>query len=174
MQSKFLFCHMRFLLVDGLRKAALVTALLCLAASAVSCRCGKDISSVVDTVVVHDTNTIFVHDTTKVIETRYDSVDREVEKIIYIDSNGVWHEKEKETLHHYIRQQNEYYKAKESEYKRRISELEKQLAEQTKVEYVEKSLTWLQETLMYLGVCFIIAVIVFCVRLFFKLKRRSK
>ena len=80
----------------------------------VSCRVVKEVEIQYDTIVNTDTTEVYVHDTTKVTEIRYDSIDREVEKIIYVDSNGVWHEKEKETLHHYIYQQSEEYKAKEA------------------------------------------------------------
>ena len=172
MRTGFLSCHNSFLLVSGLRKAALVAALICLAISAVSCRSVKDIQTTTDTVVKTDTTFVYVHDTTKIVDVRYDSVDREVEKIVYVDSNGVWHEREKETLHHYIYKQDEQYKAKEAEYKSKISELEKQLVSQNKVEYVEKKLSWLQKTLIGLGVCFIIVFLGFCIYLYFKLTRK--
>lgn len=174
MRNGFLSCHkLGFLLVKrGLSKAVLVAALICLAISTASCRSVKEVQTITDTLAVHDTTEIYIHDTTKIVEVRYDSVDREVEKIIYVDSNGVWHEKEKETLHHYIYQQDEQYKVKEAEYKSKISELEKKLKEEKKVEYVEKKLNWFQKTLMGLGVCFIITLIGFGIYLYFKLKRK--
>lgn len=120
---------------------------LCL--SLVGCRTVKEVQIVIDSVYITDTTTQTVHDTIKTKEIIHDSVDRRVEKIVYVDSGGVWHEKEKETLTHYIYQQSEEYKARESEYKSKISDLEKQLSEQQKVEYVEKELSWLQKTEIY-------------------------
>ena len=172
MRNGFLSCHNSFLLVSGLRKAVLVAALICLAISTVSCRSVKEVQTITDTLAVHDTTEIYIHDTTKIVEVRYDSVDREVEKIIYLDSNGVWHEKEKETLHHYIYQQSEEYKVKEAEYKSKITELERQLAEKQKVEYVEKELSWFQKTLMYMGVAFIACLIGAGVFVYFKIKKK--
>lgn len=141
-----------------------------LSAMAASCRSAKEIQTEIVTEYVHDTTTEYIHDTTIVKETRYDSVDREVERIVYVDSNGVWHEKEKETLHHYIKWQDEKYKAKEAEYKSKISELEKQLAEKTEVVYVEKKLSWIQKTLMYCGVAFFLTIAILCI-IKFKKKR---
>jgi 5'-deoxynucleotidase YfbR-like HD superfamily hydrolase len=167
-------------LVSGLRKSALVAALICLAISAVSCRTIKEVQIVTDTVVKIDTTEVFIHDTTKVVEVKIDSVDRLVEKITYVDSNGVWHEKEKETLTHYIFQQSEEYKVKEAQYKSKISELEKKLEEKAKVEYVEKKLNWYQKTMITLGWCFVVSIIIVLVaclyfkqvRKYFKLKRK--
>jgi len=168
-------CHNGFLLVKrGMVKAALAAALGCLAVSAVSCRTIKEIEVVTDTVQVHDTNEVYIHDTTKVTETKYDSVDRYVEKIVYVDSNGVWHEKEKETLIHYIYQQDEKYKVMEAYYKKQVSKLEKKLEEKQKVEYVEKNLNWFQKTLMYLGVAFIIALVGFGIYMYFRIKKKIK
>lgn len=172
MRNCFLSCHNSFLLVSGLRKSALVAALICLAISAVSCRTIKEVQIVTDTLAVHDTTEVFVHDTTKIKEVRYDSIDRLVEKTVYVDTNGVVHEKEVEKLTHYIYLQDEQYKVMESYYKKKVSELEKKLEEKAKVEYVEKKLNWLQKTLMGLGVCFIITLIGFGTYLYFKLKRK--
>lgn len=123
------------------------------------CRTVKEIEIQYDTIVKTDTTEVYVHDTTKVTEIKYDSVDREVEKIIYVDSNGVWHEKEKETLTHYIFQQSEEYKVKEAEYKNKITDLEMQLAEKQKVEYVEKELNWWQKTFIGIGVVSLVALL---------------
>lgn len=173
MKTDFLQSHCVFLLVKrGLRKIALAVVLICLTVSAVSCRTVKEIETHYDTIIKTDTTEIYIHDTTKIVDVRYDSVDRDVERIIYVDSNGVMHEKEKETLTHYIYQQSEAYKVKEAEYKSKISNLEKQLSEKQKVEYVEKKLNWFQKTLMGLGVCFIIVFICFCVYLYFRIKTK--
>lgn len=172
MRNGFLSCHKSFLLVSGLRKAVLVAALICLAISAASCRSVKEVQIVTDTLAVHDTTEVFVHDTTKIKEVRYDSIDRIVEKTVYVDTNGVVHEKEVEKLTHYIYMQDEQYKVMESYYKRKISELEKKLEEKAEVEYIERELNWFQKTLMGLGVCFIITIIGFGIYLYFKLKRK--
>ena len=180
MRNCFLSCHNSFLLVSGLRKSALVAALICLAISAVSCRTIKEVQIVTDTLAVHDTTEVFVHDTTKIKEVRYDSIDRLVEKTVYVDTNGVVHEKEVEKLTHYIYLQDEQYKVMESYYKKKVSELEKKLEEKAKVEYVEKELNWYQKTMITLGWCFIAAVVVAIflllylkkIRNFFNLKRK--
>ena len=138
---------------------------LCL--TLMGCRTVKEVQIVTDSVYITDTTTLTVHDTVKTKEIIHDSVDRRVEKIVYVDSNGVWHEKEKETLTHYIYQQSEEYKAKEAEYKSKISDLEKQLSEQQKVEYVERPLKWWQKTLMGIGV---LGLILFVVHVLRKLK----
>ena len=135
----------------------------------VSCRVVKEVDIQHDTIVNTDTTEVYVHDTAKVTEIRYDSIDREVEKIIYVDSNGVWHEKEKETLHHYIYQQSEEYKAKEAEYKNKITNLEKQLAEKQKVKYVEKEMKWWQKTFVWIGVLCLIGIVLLLVWKFRKL-----
>ena len=140
----------------------------------VSCRSVKEIQTVTDTVAVHDTTEVFIHDTTKVTEIKYDSVDRYVEKITYVDTNGVVHEREVEKLTHYIYLQDELYKVMESYYKSKVSELEKKLEEKTDVEYVEKELSWIQKTLMYMGVGFILCVIGAGVYLFFKIKNGKR
>lgn len=130
----------------------LFTVAIALLFSLSSCRTIREVEIQYDTVVQTDTTEVYVHDTTKIVEVRIDSVDREVEKITYVDSNGVVHEKEKETLIHYIYQQSEEYKVKEAEYKSKISNLEKKLAEKQKVEYVEKDLSWWQTTFIWIGV----------------------
>jgi len=172
MRDGFLSCHNSFLLVSGLRKAALVAALICLAISAVSCRSVKEVQIVTDTLAVHDTTEVFVHDTTKIKEVRYDSIDRFVEKTVYVDTNGVVHEKEVEKLTRYIYLQDEQYKVMESYYKKKVSELEKKLEEKAKVEYVEKELNWFQKTMIGLGWCFIAAIVISGICLYFKLKRK--
>lgn len=174
MRNGFLSCHkLGFLLVkSGLRKAVLVAALICLAISTVSCRSVKEVQTITDTLAVHDTTEIYIHDTTKIKEVRYDSIDRLVEKTVYVDTNGVVHEKEVEKLTHYIYLQDEQYKVMESYYKKKVSELEKKLEEKAKVEYVEKELNWFQKTMIGLGWCFIAAIIIAGICLYFKLKRK--
>lgn len=168
---KNLSCHKGFNWLNAvLRKSALAAALICLAVSAVSCRSVKEIQIVTDTVAVYDTTEIFIHDTTKIKEIRYDSVDRLVEKTVYVDTNGVVHEKEVEKLTHYIYLQDEQYKVMESYYKNKVSELEKKLEQKATVEYVEKELSWFQKTMMWLGVGFIVVLIGFGVSFYVKLK----
>ena len=152
-----------------------MAALICLAVSAVSCRSVKEIQIVTDTVAVHDTTEIFIYDTTKIKEIKYDSVDRLVEKTVYVDTNGVVHEKEVEKLTHYIYLQDEQYKVMESYYKKKVSELEKKLSHRKNVEYVEKELSCLQKTMIAFGWLFLsmlaIAGMLLC---FYVLKKNRK
>lgn len=172
---KTLPCHKTvFWLNAALRKSALTAALICLAVSAVSCRSVKEVQTVIDTVVVSDTTEVFVHDTTKIKEVRYDSVDRIVEKTVYVDTNGVVHEREVERLTHYIFQQDEQYKALDSYYKKVVSELEKQIKDSKEKEYVEKELNWFQKTMIGLGWCFVIALLAAGVCLYIKLKNNTR
>lgn len=156
----------------ALKMVAVVVALICLTATVTSCRTVKEIQVVTDTLAIHDTTEIYIHDTTKIKEVRYDSVDRVVEKITYVDTNGVVHEKEVEKLTHYIYSQDEQYKVMESYYKNEVSKLEKKLEEKATVEYVEKELSWFQKTMMWLGVGFILVVIGFGISLYVKKKGR--
>lgn len=151
------------------RKVAVAVALICLTVSATSCRTIKEVQIVTDTVDVHDTTEIYIHDTTKIKEIKYDSVDRFVEKTVYVDTDGVVHEKEVEKLTHYIYLQDEQYKAMESYYKKKVSELEKKLEDKVTVEYVEKKLNWYQKTWIVLGWCFIAALVVAAICLYLKI-----
>ena len=170
---KTLPCHKTvFWLNAVLRKSALAAALICLAVSAASCRSVKEIQTAIDTVVVSDTLEVFVHDTTKIKEVRYDSVDRIVEKTVYVDTNGVVHEREVEKLTHYIFLQDEQYKEMRSYYRNKVSELEKKLEENKEIEYVEKELNWYQKTMIGFGWCFIIALSVTAACLFVKHKKQ--
>lgn len=170
---KLILNHNLVLLVKrGLRKSALAAALICLAVSAASCRSVKEIQIVTDTVAYHDTTEIYIHDTTKIKEVKYDSVDHLVEKTVYVDTNGVVHEREVEKLTHYIYLQDEQYRVMESYYKNKVSELKKKLEEKAKVEYVEKKLNWYQKTWIALGWCFIAALVVAGVCIYFKVKKK--
>lgn len=148
----------------------MAVALICLTVSATSCRSVKEVQILTDTVALHDTTEIFIHDTTKIKEVKYDSVDRFVEKTVYVDTNGVVHEKEVEKLTHYIYLQDEKYNVMESYYKKKVSDLEKKLSQKKGVEYVEKELSWFQKTLMWFGVGFILVLIGFGISLFVKMK----
>lgn len=169
---KILQKHNMICLFAALKMVAVVIALICLTATVTSCRTVKEVQIVTDTVAVHDTTEVFIHDTTKIKEIKYDSVDRLVEKTVYVDTNGVVHEKEVEKLTHYIYLQDEQYKVMVSYYKKKVSEMEKKLEEKAKLEYVEKELNWFQKTLMGLGCCFIGVIIAAGVFMFFKLKRK--
>jgi len=157
-------------LLTAPRKVAVAVALICLTVSATSCRSVKEVQILTDTVALHDTTEIFIHDTTKIKEVKYDSVDRFVEKTVYVDTNGVVHEKEVEKLTHYIYLQDEKYNVMESYYKKKVSDLEKKLSQKKGVEYVEKELSWFQKTLMWFGVGFILVLIGFGISLFVKMK----
>ena len=156
------------------KRVAVVVALICLTATVTSCRTVKEIQIVTDTVAVHDTTEVFIHDTTKIKEIKYDSIDRLVEKTVYVDTNGVVHEKEVEKLTRYIYLQDEQYKVMESYYKKKVSEMEKKLEEKAKVEYVEKGLNRFQKTMIDLGWCFIATLVIAGVCLYFKIKMKKK
>ena len=182
MKRNFLSCHNSFLLVSGWRKAALMAALVCLAVSAVSCRSVKEVSVVTDTIVKTDTTEIYVHDTVRVLEVRFDSVDRFIEKTVYVDSNGVVHEKEVERYIRYIHYQDELYKAMEAFYKAEVAELQKRIEEsdksdvdvEKKTEYIEKEPSWFNKTMVAFGWCFVLAVVLFGVYVYFKLKKKTR
>lgn len=165
--------HNVLLVKGGLRRCALVAFVILFAASAVSCRSVREIQVVTDTLAVHDTTEVFVHDTTKIKEVRYDSVERLVEKTVYVDTNGIVHEKEVEKLTRYIYMQDEQYKSMESYYNSKVSKLEKKLKEKAKVEYVEKDLKWWQKTLMWLGVGFVFVVVGSFLFMYLNLKGRD-
>ena len=148
----------------------MAVALICMTVSATSCRSVKEVQILTDTVALHDTTEIFIHDTTKIKEIKYDSVDRFVEKTVYVDTNGVVHEKEMEKLTHYIYLQDEKYNMMESYYKKKVSDLKKKISQGERVEYVEKELSWFQKTLMWFGVGFILVLFGFGISLYVKLK----
>lgn len=169
MQNKVSFHKVGFL--SG-KRAAVWAALICLVFAAASCRTIKETEYITVTEYIHDTTEVYVHDTTKVVSVVHDSVDRYVEKVKYVDKDGVVHEKEIERLTLVIRENSEQYHARESEYKNKISELEAKLGEKATEVFVEKKLNWFQKTLMGLGALFIVCIIV-CIALFvFGLKKK--
>ena len=121
----------------------------------IGCKTVKEIEyiTVTDTVVEHDTTEVVIHDTTQIVQIKYDSIDRLIEKITYVDTNGVVHEKEIQKLTRYININAEKYKVQETSYKREISRLEKQLeaAKEKQIEYIEKPLYWWQKALIAIG-----------------------
>lgn len=151
-----------------------MVALICLTTIATSCRSTKDIQTEVRTEYIHDTTEVVLVDTVKIVEVKRDSVDRYVEKTTYVDTNGVWHEKEVEHLTHYIHEQDFEYKVREAGYKARIATLEKQLSEKAKVEYVEKNLNWFQKALMRLGVGFVIVMLGGAIAGYFYIKDKKR
>ncbi len=155
-------------------KSRLLLLCVVIAAMLSSCRTIKEIEY--RDVYVHDTVKIEkqVHDSIKIVKTEYDSIDHYYENVIYIDTNGVVHQRELERLTKYIRESNEEFHQKESEYMERIAELERQLSEtQTTVE-VKKPLNWFQKTMMGLGFCFILTVVGYVVYIIVKLKTGIK
>ena len=124
------------------------------------CKTVKEIQYETITEIVHDTTEITVHDTTKITDIRYDSIDRYVEKIKYVDSNGVWHEKEIEHLNHYVTIQKEEYQATIKDLKSKIESLNKQLEEKETIKYIEKPLKTWQKNLMWSGAFLWLLVIV--------------
>lgn len=150
--------------------------LLCAVIVAVlsSCRTIKEIEY--RDVYVHDTVTLkeVVHDSIEKIVQKHDSIDHYIEKYIYVDENGVVHEREIERLTQYIRESETEFRQKESEYKERIAELERQLSENQTVAEVKKPLNWFQKTMMGLGFCFILVVVGYVVYIIVKLKTGIK
>lgn len=156
MRNKVSFHNVGFL--RG-RRAAVWAALICLVLAAASCRTIKETEYITITEYVHDTTEVYVHDTTKVVSIVHDSVDRYVEKVKYVDKDGVVHEKEIERLTLVIRENSEQYHARESEYKNKISELEAKLGEKATEVFVEKKLNWFQKTFMVCGGLFMLSVL---------------
>lgn len=162
-----------FCLVNGMRKAVLMASLICIAICTASCRSVKEIEIVTDTIATHDTTIISVHDTTKVVDIRYDSIDRYVEKIVFVDTNGVVHEKEVEHLTKIITVQKEEYQNTIENQRNYISLLEKKLKDKETIKEVEKPLKWYQKTLMYAGIAFFVCIIAAVAYLVIKHKRKD-
>lgn len=154
MRKEILFAH-KVIIVATMLVASLILS---------SCRATKEMDSNVVVEYKHDTTTIYIHDTTTVTEIRHDSVDREVERIVYIDTNGVVHERETVRLTKIIRENSEAYRARESYYRHRIEELSLQLSEKEAIVEVERQLTWLQKTIMGIGWAAVLAVLLWVVR----------
>lgn len=142
------------------------TLLLCL----VSCKTTKEIQTLTDTVAVHDTTYVELLDTLKIVEVKYDSIDRFVEKIIYTDTNGVIHEKEVERLYHYARNQEQVYQKTIDKLRSYVSYLEKQLKQEKTVVEVKKPLCWWQKTMIYIGAA---AILGFVLYIIYMIIRRS-
>ena len=83
----------------------------------------------VDTVYISSVE----HDTIKTVEVVHDSVDRVVERTVYVDSNGIVHEKEVERLTRIIDRNAEQYKATNQLLNERIAQLREQLEKSEKV-----------------------------------------
>lgn len=162
-------CH-----ITCLRVAMMAAALICLVAIATSCRTIKE----VEHQYIHDTVTVvekeYIHDTLQTTQIKHDSVDRYIEKVIYVDENGVVHEREIERLTRILRESNEEYHIKEAEYENTIHELKEQLENNVQTVEVAKPLNWFQKTMMGLGVCFIITVIGCIIYLYFRIKTKIK
>ena len=164
-----LVCH-----ITKARVAVMVVALICLITAATSCRTIRETQYE----YIHDTVTTvekeYIHDTLQTTQTVHDSIDRYVEIVKYVDENGVVHEREVERLTRIIRESNEEYRVKESEYLKTIQELREKLAEKETVVEVKKPLNWFEKTMIGLGVCFIIVVVGYCIRLYYKFKTKVK
>ena len=98
-----------------------------------------------------------VHDTTKTVEVVHDSVDRVVERTVYVDSNGVIHEKEVDRLTRYINRNAEVYESTTRLLEQRISQLKEQLQKKQETKIVEKKVYVLWPLWVAIG---IVAVIV--------------
>lgn len=134
-------CGMRrVLFAKEIRCIIIVLAVSVSLLSLASCKGMEKIQYVTRTEYVYDTmtRTEYVHDTTKTTEVKIDSVDRLVEKIVYVDSNGIVHEKELERLTHYIHESQEEYKAINQVLEQRISQLQQELSQKEETKVVEK------------------------------------
>lgn len=105
---------------------AIVTFICCLMFS--GCSSANHLSETtrivqVDTVYVSS----MVHDTLKTVIIVHDSVDRVVERTVYVDSNGIVHEKEVERLTQIIDRNAEQYKMTNQILKEKIAQLKEQL-----------------------------------------------
>lgn len=127
-----------------------------------SCRSAKDIQIVTETKYIHDTTSVEVHDTVATVFVRTDSVDRYVENTVYVDTNGIVHQKEVERLTRYINLQDNQYISKIRGYESKIKNLEEKLSEKEKVTEVKAPIKGWQKFLMWTGVLtWIVAVVVF-------------
>lgn len=106
----------------------------------ISCKGTQKIEYVTKTEYVHDTATKleYIHDTTKTTEVRVDSVDRLVEITVYVDSNGVVHEREVERLTRYIYDLKDAYNSYEHVLQERIAELKQELESKEETKVIEK------------------------------------
>ena len=100
----------------------------------------QKIEYVTTTEYVHDTTTKleYIHDTTKTTELMVDSVDRIVEKTVYVDSNGVVHEREVGRLTRYIYDLKDAYNSYEHVLQERIAKLKQELESKEETKVVEK------------------------------------
>ena len=105
---------------------AIVTFICCLMFS--GCSSANHLSETTKIVQV-DTAYVssVVHDTLKTVIVVHDSVDRVVERTVYVDSNGVVHEKEVERLTQIIDRNAEQYKATNQMLTEKIARLKEQL-----------------------------------------------
>ena len=140
-------------------KFFLIVSVLATSLSFTSCRTIREVEIQHDTIALTEIKEVVVHDTTKVTEVKHDSIDHYIEKITYVDSNGVVHEKEIERLTKIIFEENVYYESKIAMYKDSIADLKRQISEKQNVEYIAKPLTWWQKTQMY-GFWALLAVVV--------------
>lgn len=141
---------------------AIVLAILVMCCSCSSVRQAEYITK---TEYVHDTTktTEYLHDTTKTTEVRIDSVDRIVEKTVYVDSNGVVHEREVERLTRYIYDLKDAYNSYEHVLQERIAELKEKLESKEETKIVEKKVYvwWPLWVAIGLIVAAVAAVVVF-------------
>lgn len=160
----FLFYTCFVLLHSAKRNVVVMVALVCLTVTATSCRSQKNVIKEIVTEYVHDTTESVreVHDTTRIVNVKLDSVDRFVERNVYVDTNGVVHEKEVERLTRFIFLQDEYHQSVVSYYESKLKMMEKRVKEleSKKQVEVERELSWFQKTMIGLGFVFILVVVV--------------
>lgn len=173
--KKFSFPHKCLLLGRYANRVVMAVALICIVVMTTSCSSVKTVEYVHDTVTLEKTDTVYdaTHDTVKSVQVKHDSIDRYVERICYVDSNGVVHEKEVERLTKFIYEQSAESVVREKNYRETIKSLEKRIREMTREKTLVGTLPWWKEMLMYLGVGFIIVVVGSIVAFCFYLKRKK-
>lgn len=163
------------LLHSAKRNVVVMVALVCLTVTATSCRSQKNVIKEIVTEYVHDTTESVreVHDTTRIVNVKLDSVVRFVERNVYVDTNGVVHEKEVDRLSRYIFLQDEYYQSVIENYEKKLKLMEGRIkeAESTNHISVEKKLNWFQKMMIWFGVGFVIVLLGGVISFLFYIKK---
>lgn len=174
MDSNFHSLYHTVYLFSGIRRFALTASLICLLVSAASCRSTSEMYRTSDTVVVNSTQVEYIHDTVQVTQIIRDSIDRYVEKAVYVDSSGAVKEKEKEYITKYVYIDNDKYKNTTYELRSIVDSLQSKLNEKETIIEAKKQPSFIQRTLMSLGVVFLIGLVSVLIYYGFRLRLRAK
>lgn len=139
---------------------AVLLLVIAFAISVMCCSCKAPDHIRESTKMVHDTaySNSVTHDTIKTVEVVRDSVDRVVERTVYVDSNGVIHEKEIERLTRIIDRNAEQYKATNQLLNERIAQLKEQLEKSKKVVIKEVKVYVWWPCLVVLGIAVVLGL----------------